>query len=167
MSQTTGVRIRPATANDETAIKAAIKRAGLDRTGLDWRRFKVAETETGEMRGICQVRRYWDTRELGSLYVRASDRGQGVGGALIGACLAEESPPVHLECVEARQSYYEQHGFQRIPVLQAPRGLRLKSAIGGTLARIFVGQRVIVMRWDGSAASPAVEADQWHEGNRG
>ena len=41
------------------------------------------------MAGICQVRRYWGLRELGSLYVRPELRGQGIGGALIRACLAE------------------------------------------------------------------------------
>ncbi len=157
------VLIRAASEADAVVIRQTIKAAGLDRTGLDWRRFKLAETGDGELLGMCQVRRYWDTRELGSLWVRKDRRGQGLGGKLIRACLTEESPPVHLECVEARQPYYEQHGFRRVPVLQAPRGLRFKSAIGGTLARVFYRQRIIVMRWD---SSPAVLADQGDERDR-
>lgn len=158
--------IRPATAADAEIIKATIKRAGLDRTGLDWRRFKLAVTSQGEVLGMCQVRRYWDTRELGSLWVRPDYRQRGLGGVLIWACLTGEEPPVHLECVAARQSYYEQHGFRRIPVLQAPRGLRLKSAIGGALARVFVRQRIIVMRWDGAPGSPPVLPNQRDERHR-
>ena len=166
MTQSGEVHIRAATAADAQVIKETIKRAGLDRTGLDWRRFNRAVTAEGEVVGMCQVRRYWATRELGSLWVRKGLRQHGLGAMLIRACLAEESPPVHLECVEARQPYYEKHGFRRIPVLHAPRGLRVKSAIGGTLARIFVHQRVIVMRWDGAASSPAVLPDQGDERDR-
>lgn len=163
MTQIGEVLIRPGTEGDAAVIRQTIKAAGLDPTGLDWRRFKLAEAGEGELLGMCQVRRYWDTRELGSLWVRKDCRGQGLGGKLIRACLAEESPPVHLECVAARQPYYEQHGFRRVPVLQAPRGLRFKSAIGGTIARVFFRQRIVVMRWDGS---PAVLADQGNERDR-
>lgn len=160
------VFIRPATAADAELIRKTIKRAGLDRTGLDWRRFKLAVTARDEAVGMCQVRRYWNTRELGSLWVRRDYRQRGLGGVLIRACLAEEEPPVHLECVAARQPYYEKHGFRRVPVLHAPPGLRFKSAIGGSLARVFFRQRVIVMRWDGASSSPAVLSDQRDEGNR-
>lgn len=160
------VLIRPAVEADAVIIKQSIKRAGLDPTSLDWRRFKLAESGDGEVLGMCQVRRYWDTRELGSLWVRDDLRGRGLGGLLIRACLAEESPPVHLECVVARQHYYETQGFRRIPILQAPRGLRLKSGVGGAVARVVFRQRIIVMRWDGTDSLPTVFPDQRHEGDR-
>jgi len=105
--------------------------------------------ESGDMIGICQVRRYAGVRELGSLYVRKAFRGQAIGAALIRACLAEQSPPVHLECIGARQTYYERFGFRRIPKRQAPPALALKSSIGATLTWLALRQHIIVMRWDG------------------
>ena len=150
MNEANAYTIRPATAADSTMIKRTVRQARLDRTGLDWRNFKIAElVKNGDMIGFCQVRRYASVRELGSLYVRKTFRGQAIGGALIRACLAEQSPPVHLECVEARQSYYEHFGFRRIPKRQAPLALALKSSIGATLAWLVLRQTIIVMRWEG------------------
>ena len=150
MNEANACRIRPATAADSSIIKRTVRQARLDQTGLDWRNFKIAEQpESGDMIGFCQVRRYAGVRELGSLYVRKAFRGQAIGAALIRACLAEQSPPVHLECVEARQTYYELFGFRRIPKRQAPLALALKSTIGATLIWLVLRQTIIVMRWEG------------------
>lgn len=149
MTEPTVYTIRSATEADDELIKRTIKQAGLDPTSLDWRRFRLAVDADGGMVGCCQVRRYRGVRELGSLFVRDTHRGRGVGAALVRACLAEQTPPVHLECVEARQPYYEQFGFRRIPTRQAPFRLWIKAGIGGTVVRLLLRERIIVMRWDG------------------
>ena len=119
---------------------------------------------------MCQVRRYWDTRELGSLWVRKDYRKRGLGGMLIRACLAEEIPPVHLECVEARQPYYSSMDLSVFPVLQAPRACG-SSRLLAEHWRVFFRRRIIVMRWDGAevispGSSPAVLTDQGNERDR-
>ncbi len=149
MNEQTAYTIRPARSGDDQAIRAAVRRARLDRSGLDWGNFKVAETAAGEMIGFCQVRRYRGVRELGSLYVRKRWRRQGIGAALIRACLAGQAPPVHLECVADRQSYYQRFGFRRIPNGQAPGFLRVKSMVGLVVIWLLLRKQIIVMRWDG------------------
>lgn len=153
MNEAIHYHIRPATAADSALIKAAIRQARLDPTNLNWQNFKVAEAdagdERGQMIGLCQVRRYWGVRELGSLYVREQYRSQGIGAALVRACLAGETPPVHLECLDLQQRYYEGFGFRRIPIRQAPMGLRLKASLGTVMSRLVVRRRIVVMRWDG------------------
>lgn len=149
MTTSTAYAIRPATAADSALIKRTVQQARLDRTGLDWRNFKMAVDGHDQMLGICQIRRYAGVRELGSLYVRKAFRGQGIAASLIHACLAGQPAPVHLECVESRQPYYERFGFRRISPWQAPLALRAKSLLGGTIVHLLFGQRIIVMRWDG------------------
>jgi GNAT superfamily N-acetyltransferase len=149
MTVTTAYTIRPATAADASLIKHTVQQARLDRTGLNWRNFKMAVDEADQMLGICQVRRYAGVRELGSLYVRKPYRGQGIAAALIHTCLTGQPAPVHLECVETRQPYYERFGFYRISPWQAPLALRVKTLLGGTVVHLLFRQRIVVMRWDG------------------
>lgn len=141
--------LRSARAGDAELIRTIVRRARLDRTGLDWRNFVVAEAADGQVLGICQVRRYPGVRELGSLFVGQRFRHQGIGAALIRACLEGQKPPVHLECLETRATYYHRFGFQRIAFRHAPLLLGLKSLVGSVATGLVLGQRVVVMRWDG------------------
>ena len=55
MNEANAYTIRPATAADSTMIKRTVRQARLDRTGLDWRNFKIAEQpDSGDMIGFCR-----------------------------------------------------------------------------------------------------------------
>ena len=73
MNEANAYTIRPATAADSTMIKRTVRQARLDRTGLDWRNFKIAElVKNGDMIGFCQVRRYASVPRAGQP-LRAQD----------------------------------------------------------------------------------------------
>jgi N-acetylglutamate synthase-like GNAT family acetyltransferase len=137
------IAVRPARAEDRTAILKLILQERLDPSTLDWRNFNVAEVN-GEIAGIAQVKPYADCREFGSLAVRPQFRRQGVGAALIAAALAAERGDVYLLCVQGRVPYYAKFGFKVIEANDAPGTLRRKLAV----ARLFAafGVRVVCMR---------------------
>ena len=59
MNEANAYTIRPATAADSTMIKRTVRQARLDRTGLDWRNFKIAElVKNGDMIGFVGDDRY-------------------------------------------------------------------------------------------------------------
>ena len=137
------IQLRPATADDQAAIRQLVRAEGLDPTALHWSHFLIAECE-GEMVGIGQVRPYPNCRELGSLAVKASYRQQGVGALIVNALLARETGEVYLECVAANERYYTRFGFQRIPWWQAPMPLKLKAGLSQIVR--LLGYRVVTMR---------------------
>jgi amino-acid N-acetyltransferase len=122
-----------------------VRGESLDPTALHWSHFLIAE-DAGQTVGIGQIRPYPNCRELGSLVVLESHRGQGVGALLIEALLKDEPGPVFLECLAYRKAYYSKFGFQRVPWWATPMPLKLKAAFGGVFGRLF-GYRVITMRW--------------------
>ena len=138
------VRIRPAVANDQAAIKQIIKDEHLDPSALDWSHFLIAEAE-GEIVGIGQIRPYPKCRELGSLVVKSPYRGTGVGVMLVNALLEHETGDVYLECQIKNETYYNRFGFQKIPWYQAPPPLKYKAFIGAVFLRVF-GIHIIAMK---------------------
>ncbi len=103
--------IRPATGSDRWVIHRTVLTAGLNPTGLDWRRFLVAE-QAGRIVGVVQVKPHSDgSCELASLAVVSAWRGKSVGSALIRALLARESGMLHLMCRAELQGYYARFGF--------------------------------------------------------
>jgi N-acetylglutamate synthase-like GNAT family acetyltransferase len=106
---------RRAKKEDSPAIHALIHEVGINPTGLDWRRFLIAVTGTGELAGCAQIKPHSDgTRELASLAVRKQDRGQGVARALIERLLDGQPRPVHLMCRARLGSFYNRFGFRSL-----------------------------------------------------
>lgn len=116
--------------------------AGLDPTALHWSHFHVAEIE-GEIVGVGQIRP--KACELGSLVVKESWRGQGIGGQLIRSLLATQDSPVYLECRASLAPYYAQFGFEEIDWREAPVPLRFKAGAGHLMSKLF-NVKLAVMR---------------------
>jgi N-acetylglutamate synthase-like GNAT family acetyltransferase len=139
------VVLRPATKGDSPAIRALVHAAGINPTGLDWRRFLVAVTGKGELAGCAQIKPHADgSRELASLAVREQDRGQGVARALIERRLEGVPRPVHLMCRAGLGLFYNQHGFRVVEENEMTPYFQRVSR----LVRRFAGGGLLVMRLD-------------------
>lgn len=82
------ITIRPAVEADQPVIRAIIRAAFINRTGLDWRRFLLAEDQ-GRIVGVGQVKPHADgSRELASLAVYSripgTKGGQQTGAGVTG-----------------------------------------------------------------------------------
>lgn len=136
------VLIRRATATDQAAITELVRAARINRRGLDWRRFMVAE-DAGQVVGAGQVRLYPDgSRELASGAVRPAYRGRGVGRRLAEALLADESGPVYLLVDRRHAGHYARLGFRPVE----------PGALPPALARTYRRGRLVtallsILRW--------------------
>jgi N-acetylglutamate synthase-like GNAT family acetyltransferase len=138
--------IRPATDNDQPAIRRLIAEVRLPRMNLQWPNFVVAE-EDGEMVGMGQVKSHGDgSRELASIAVVPKKQGEGVGTTVIKALLAREAGVVlHLSCRRELEGYYERFGFRRVEPAAYPPYFRRTTRMANLITRFF-GVHLIVMR---------------------
>jgi N-acetylglutamate synthase-like GNAT family acetyltransferase len=112
---------RSATKDDFPAIRSLIHEVGINPTGLDWHRFLIATSRTGELVGCGQIKPHGDgSRELASIAVREQDRGQGVARTLIQLLLEGQPRPIHLTCRARLGSFYNQYGFRVIGQNEMP-----------------------------------------------
>jgi N-acetylglutamate synthase-like GNAT family acetyltransferase len=148
------VKIRTATAEDQTTIRRFIKDARLNPMSLNWPNFVVAQEDgkfDGEVVGVGQVKAHGDgSRELASIVVVRAHQGQGIGSAVIRTLLASNPGAVlHLTCRRELQGYYERFGFRRLNGADYPpyfgRMIPLVNLIGR-----FAGMRILVMRREAS-----------------
>jgi amino-acid N-acetyltransferase len=139
------INLRPATEQDDAAIKQMVRKENLDPTTLKWQHFLIAE-QNGQMVGIGQVKEYAGCQELGSLVVLPEYRRQGIAGELIKALEARAGRPLYLTCRSTMQQYYARFGYQWIPIWKAPPAILWKLLF----TRLFLvfGIRIVVM-WKG------------------
>jgi N-acetylglutamate synthase-like GNAT family acetyltransferase len=105
--------LRPATEKDIPFIKGLIHDVRINPTGLEWRRFVVAETGNGKFAGCGQIKPHPDgSLELASIAVVSSERKQGLGSMIIRALLNEPSRPLYLTCRGQLGSFYQKFGFR-------------------------------------------------------
>lgn len=149
------MNIRPATASDQPTITQIIRDAGINRMSLDWRRFIVAEdngapSTSPRIIGIGQIKPHGDgSRELASIAVIPSRRGQRVGSAMIRALLAKETGVLYLTCRAQLETYYTRFGFRRIARAEMPSYFRRIIRVANIFTLLTRGGiRIIVMKRD-------------------
>jgi N-acetylglutamate synthase-like GNAT family acetyltransferase len=151
------ISVRPASQNDSSAITAMVRQARLNPANLDWRRFVVAERDRTIV-GVAQVRRYADgARELASLVVQASFRGQGVATTLIDVLLRDD-PGEMFALIDRRFAHhFERWGFHVIRPGELPRPLfrvYLTGLVVTSLVSVLSLRRAWIVPLKRSANSP-------------
>ena len=108
--------LRPAEQGDFPAIRSLIHTVQINPFGLDWRHFIVAVTASGLLLGCGQVKIHADgSRELASIAVQESTRGQGIARAIIEELLRQEAHrPLYLMCRARLETLYAKFGFRAI-----------------------------------------------------
>jgi N-acetylglutamate synthase-like GNAT family acetyltransferase len=138
------IEIRPATAEDQLAIRALVRSEHLNPLDLDWRRFTVAFDGSGLV-GAVQLRKHSDgSRELGSLVVRPDARHRGIASQMIDALLSSQTARVFTITRPAFVGYYARWGFRRIEPDAAPMAIwrnYLFGRFGGGLLSLLAGRR--------------------------
>ena len=130
--------LRPATQADFPAIRALIRRVGINPFGLDWRRFVVAVDAQGQLAGCGQVKPHRDgTRELASIAVRPELHGHGTGSAIVRRLLELHPPPLYLTCIASREPFYRRFGFESLALSEMPRYYRLLARGHGFFRRLL------------------------------
>lgn len=140
--------IRPALESESAQIKHLIRLAGINPTGLDWKRFIVAVNVDGEVIGCGQVKPHGaDIQEMASIAVSTEYRGQGIARRIIEEILRTTSRPLYLMCMAHNGPIYEKFKFKPIPDEQMPRYFqRIKKVFA--VADLFrrTGEDLLVMK---------------------
>lgn len=140
--------LRPARESESGQIRELIHLAGINPTGLDWRRFVVAANDRGEMVGCGQLKPHGaDILELASLAVYPQYRGQGVARAIVEHLLDKSPRPLYLMCQSSLGPFYEKFGFREVPYEEMPRYFQRISKLAGLAATLLQrGKRLLIMK---------------------
>ena len=142
------ITFRPARAEDQETIVSYIRQAKINPRNLHWEHFLVAEQD-GKPIGIRQVKTHKQgTREVASGFVLPDYRRQGISAQLMAELLKREQGSLYLMCRDKRATYYEQFGFQQVPVNQLPADFRQEYWIGRIVTTLLsIGRvRIIPMK---------------------
>lgn len=122
--------IRLATARDQSQIIALARGERIKPTGLEWRRFVVADQD-GDIVGAVQVRDHCDgSKELGSLVVAPAFRHRGIAARLIDRRVADADGRLFVITGRIHADYYRRWGFRRIEPREAPFSVRTNYWLG-------------------------------------
>jgi amino-acid N-acetyltransferase len=131
------VTIRPATPEDDPAVRALIAGAGLPLDGLDDAAVLLVADADGTVVGTVALERY--PAESGSVFLLRSaavapeHRGRGIGAALAAAALervdAERAPVALL--TETADGWFPRFGFRPVPRDELPEALAASAELRG------------------------------------
>ncbi len=130
-----GIYVRQAALEDEAAIRSLVLSERMNPNNLDARNFVVAE-EAGRLVGAAQIRPHTDgARELGSLVIAASHRGNGIlaasiSTALVDALLGGEAGAIFMITNAAHAGLYKRRGFMAVQPSAAPASIRWNYTMG-------------------------------------
>lgn len=148
-----GVRLRTGGPADAPLLYKAVLREKMNPLGLRPERFTVAEREgSNAVVGFGQVKPLGGGRalELASLVVEESERGKGLGTALVSSLVQRAGPtPLYLVTISSRVQLYKRCGFEEVAASQlvtAPVQLLLEALAGTVVAWLAVQQRLVLMR---------------------
>jgi N-acetylglutamate synthase-like GNAT family acetyltransferase len=155
-------RFRPATSADARAVRSLVRRVRINPTGLDWRRFLVAEGPDGDIFACGQIKPHGDgTLELASVAVDESWRGRGAARAIIERLQRRAGPPLWLTCRAGLAPMYARFGFHRVDDRRAmsPYFRRLDRLARMLLGILRPGEGLAIMVWQDSCTSGGAPAD--------
>ncbi|NWF65227.1 MAG: GNAT family N-acetyltransferase [Chloroflexi bacterium] len=140
--------IRPALESESGQITDLIHEAGINPTGLSWRRFLVAVEDSGRVIGCGQIKPHGkDILELASIAVRPAYQGRGIARKLIETLLAQSPRPLYLMCMEHNGPLYEKFGFRKIKYGAMPKYFqRIWKLFGAAKALRQVEENLLVMK---------------------
>jgi N-acetylglutamate synthase-like GNAT family acetyltransferase len=140
--------IQPAKFEHANQIRNLVLRSGINPTGLDWKRFLVAESTDSGFIGCGQIKAHADgTHELASIAVEPKWRGRGVARAIIEALLVSYAGELFLMCQSSLGAMYEKFGFVGITETEMPTYFRRVSKLAGVVANLAKSnERLLVMR---------------------
>lgn len=144
----TSFSLRPANADDFTALKNLVYTARINPTGLKWPRFVIAENDLDEIIGCAQIKSHRDgSHELASLVVAADYRGLGIARSMVAHLTANHEGDLYLTCRSSLGGFYEKLGFVTLAEHQMPPYFRRISRLA-SLAEILrkEGETLLVMR---------------------
>jgi N-acetylglutamate synthase-like GNAT family acetyltransferase len=144
----TAVHLRPAVADDFSAIRALVHAARINPTGLKWPRFMVAENLLGQVIACAQIKPHRDgSHELASLVVDPAFRGRGIARSLVEHLTGTHTGELYLMCRSSLRNFYEKLGFEVIAEPQMTPYFRKISCLA-SLAEILrkENETLLVMR---------------------
>lgn len=126
--------LRPAIKEDSPAISKLVREGKINPTGLDWRRFLLAESADGQVIGCGQIKPHRDgSQELASLVVTGVWRSRGIARALIEALIEEQAGPLYLMCRSNLGPLYERFNFRALDDEEMPKYFRRISKLAAII----------------------------------